>query len=64
MSPTKCPICTAEICACEEPFSLEAIPQHHADGIARTILPAIMKYFECPENKAKYEKWLVDTGRA
>jgi len=55
----KCPFCPSGDCSCEKPFDLAAMPEHKADGIARAIYPAILAYFDNPENNAKYEKWLV-----
>lgn len=44
---------TAQIC-------LEEVPQHEIDNLARATLRAIERYFEIPENKAKYEQWLAE----
>lgn len=44
---------TAQIC-------LEEVPQHEIDNLARVTLRAIERYFEIPENKAKYEQWLAE----
>ena len=44
---------TAQIC-------LEEVPQHEIDNLARSTLRAIERYFEIPENKAKYEQWLAE----
>ena len=62
---TICPICKVApdskgFCGCEPPFSLSAIPQEKIDGIARTIYPRILAYFEVPENKANFEIWLEE----
>lgn len=39
---------------------LEEIPQPEIDNLARATLRAIERYFEIPENKARYEKWLAE----
>ena len=39
---------------------LEEVPQHEIDNLARATLRAIERYFEIPENKAKYEQWLAE----
>lgn len=44
---------TAQIC-------LEEVSQHEIDNLARATLRAIERYFEIPENKAKYEQWLAE----
>ena len=65
MSYKNCPICTAtmENCTCEKPFSLNAIPQHQLDGIARGIFTQIVTFFQDPANQAKYEVWLEERKR-
>lgn len=39
---------------------LDEIPEHEIDSLARATLRAVERYFEIPENKAKYEKWLAE----
>lgn len=62
MSYKNCPICktSKENCTCEKPFSLNAIPQHKLDGIAKSILGPIKKFYEDPANQAKFEAWLKE----
>jgi len=57
-----CPICkiSKENCTCDEPFSLDAMPQHKLDGIAKAILVPIKEFYKDPVNQAKYEIWLKE----
>ena len=62
---SSCPVCgwhkgCADKCLCPEPFSLQALPKEQADGIARTIFPYIVSFFQVPENQARFEEWLVE----
>ena len=57
-----CPICKEApdergFCGCEPPFDLNNIPQEKINGIARVMYPAILAYFQNPENEAKYQAW-------
>ena len=44
-------------CGCEPPFSPDAIPEVKLKGIARAIYPAIIKYYQNPENMEKFRIW-------
>ena len=62
---SSCPICgwqndSTGKCLCPEPFSLQALPMEQANGIARTLFPYIVSFFQNPENQAKFEEWLVE----
>ena len=63
-----CPICNKEaddmgFCGCEPPFKLDAMPSEKITGIARTIYPRILAYFQVPENQKKFESWQKEFHR-
>ena len=65
MDNATCPVCCGHKdgngnCFCPEPFDLGAIPQEKTDGIARTIFPHIVSFFQVPENQARFESWLIE----
>lgn len=43
---------------------LEGIPRQEMNDFVRATLHAVEKYFEIPENKARYEKWLAERNAA
>jgi len=63
-----CPICKEPtddrgFCRCEPPFSLDDVPKEKFTGIARTIYPRILAYFQVQENQERFEAWQKEYHR-
>lgn len=38
-------------------ITIDAMPEHQQDAMARTLIGCIVRLFENPEIKADYERW-------